>query len=259
MDVELDIDGRLAILRLNRPSKLNAITPTMLPLIADGLDRVERDRGIGALMLTGSGRGFCAGADIGGGEGGYPAPQGPADVRDEMRDLNTIVRRLHRLEKPVVAAVRGPAVGIGWTLALACDMIIASVTARFCAIFLNRALVPECGTIALLAAQVGHFRAREIVYTGRFVEAPEAAAIGLVNEVVADDLLEEHTRGVARRLSQAPGFALALTKQMFNDRVGLDAAFAAELLAAPAAFCADDRAEAVAALGAKRQPEFTGR
>lgn len=258
-ELMVERDGRVALLRLNRPAKLNAVTPRMWSAFADALDELENDRDVGAVLLCASGRGFCAGADISGPPDGYPAPEGPADVRSEMRALSAIVLRLANFDRPVVAAVKGPVVGIGWTLALACDAIIAGDDARFCAIYLDRALVPECGTIPLLARQIGQFRAREIVYSRRFVEAREALSLGLVNEVVPTADLDETALALAKRLADMPGFATALTKQLFNRLSALEDQVAAELLATPAAFSAVDRTEAMLALREGRPPRFTGR
>ena len=259
MEVVLLKEEGVATLRLNRPQKLNAITPSMWIALAAALIDIEHDKSVRAVVLAAEGRGFCAGADISGGPDGYPSPEGPADVRSELADIHRIILRLHNLEKPVVAAVRGAVVGIGWTLALCCDMIIASETSKFSAIFLDRAIVPEGGTIALLSRQIGNFRAREIVYSCRFVLADEALSLGLVNEKTDDAALENRAREIVLDLAAKPTFAIGLAKSLFHlNATNLEEHLAAERSLAPIAFSSKDRAEMVAAAREGRDAVYSG-
>jgi 2-(1,2-epoxy-1,2-dihydrophenyl)acetyl-CoA isomerase len=169
------------------------------------------DDNVRAVIVTGAGRGFCSGADV-----DRMAGQ-PHDLRADrermQRGGHTFIRALHSIEKPTIAAVRGPAVGIGWSIALACDLVVASKTARFSQIFRRIGLAPDGGAIWFLTRRLGMPKAKELVFSARFVEAEEALALGLVNHVVEDDELMSKTEELAAELGEAPTFALGLAKK----------------------------------------------
>src|ERR1700740_1722423 len=217
MSVDLTVEGAVAKVVLNRPEKLNAVTCDMRQSLCDYFAQLRFDDQVRAVIVTGAGRGFCSGADV-----DRMAGQ-PHDLRADrermQRGGHTFIRALHAIEKPVIAAVRGPAVGIGWSIALACDLIVASETARFSQVFRRIGLAPDGGAIWFLTRRLGMARAKELVFTARFVEAEEALALGLVNHVVDDDELMAKTEELAADLAGAPTFALGLGEKFFHRPV----------------------------------------
>ena len=214
MSVDLTIDGAVAKVVLNRPEKLNALSVEMRERLCDYFARLRFDDQVRVVIVTGAGRGFCSGADV-----DRMAGQ-PHDLRADrermQRGGHTFIRALHAIEKPVIAAVRGPAVGIGWSIALACDLVVASKTARFSQIFRRVGLAPDGGAIWFLTRRIGMAKAKELVFSARFVEAEEALALGLVNQVVEDGELMAKTEELAADLAGAPTFALGLAKKLLR-------------------------------------------
>src|SRR5579862_160430 len=203
MTVELTIDGAVAKVVLNRPEKLNALSTEMREKMGEYFTRLRYDDAVRAIIVTGAGRGFCSGADV-------DRMGGDNDLRAGRQRMqagaHSYIRTLHAIEKPVIAAVRGPAVGIGWSIALACDLIVASQTARFSQVFKRIGLAPDGGAIWFLTRRIGMLRAKELVFSARFVEAPEALALGLVNYVVPDGDLTARTEELAADLATGPTF-----------------------------------------------------
>ncbi len=259
MSVDLSIEGAIAKIVLNRPEKLNALTVDMRRGLCDHLARLRFDDTVRALIVTGAGRGFCSGADV-----ERMAGQ-PHDLRADRERMQSgghaFIRALHSIEKPVIAAVRGPAVGIGWSIALACDLVVASKTARFSQIFRRIGLAPDGGAIWFLTRRLGMVKAKELVFSARFVDAEEALALGLVNHVVEDDELMRKTDELAAELAEAPTFALGLAKKLFHAAVGpsLDDYLEIESMVQPQLHMTADNAEGVAAFREKRKPNFVGR
>ncbi|MGH7054381.1 MAG: enoyl-CoA hydratase/isomerase family protein [Stellaceae bacterium] len=257
MSVALTIEGAVATITLNRPDKLNALNIEMRDLLGQYFHRVRTDDKVRAVLVTGAGRGFCAGADIGGMGGDH-------DLRAGRQRFQlggqAFIRTLHAIEKPVVAAVRGPAVGIGWSIALACDLIVASRTARFSQIFRNIGLAPDGGAVWFLARRISMPRLKELVFSGRFVEAEEALSLGLVNEVVDDDRLDARAAALTAELAEGPTFALGLAKMLCHaaGAPSLDDYLAIESLVQPQLHQTADNAEGRAAFREKRRPRFTG-
>lgn len=259
MSVEFTLADGVATLLLNRPDKLNAITDAMWDSLAQHLDRCAADAEVRAVILTGAGRGFCAGADISG-EGRKPRKGGLAGALDAMGDYNAVVGRLYHLDKPVVAALRGPVVGIALTMALCCDWILVSETARLRPAFLNLAKVPEAGIIHRMTRMIGELKTRDIIYRARVVEAAEAVGIGLASRMVADDALMDEATALARELAAGPPTAFALTKRLFRQAHGTFEQFVdAERNAIAIAANLDDAREGMAAFREKRAPKYTGR
>jgi 2-(1,2-epoxy-1,2-dihydrophenyl)acetyl-CoA isomerase len=259
MSVELTIDGAVATIVLNHPEKLNALTREMRTQLSDQLVRLRYDDAVRAIVVTGAGRGFCSGADV------ERMGSEPHDLRADRQRMqqggHTFIRALHAIEKPTIAAVRGPAVGIGWSIALACDITVASRTARFSQIFQRIGLAPDGGAIWFLTRRLGMAKAKELVYTARFVEAEEALALGLVNHVVDDDQLIAKAEELAADCAAAPTFALGLAKKLFHCAVGpsLEEFLEIESLVQPQLHHTADNAEGVAAFRDKRPPRFIGR
>jgi 2-(1,2-epoxy-1,2-dihydrophenyl)acetyl-CoA isomerase len=258
MSVELTIERAVAKITLNRPDKLNALSVEMRDLLGQYFHRVRTDDAVRAVIVTGAGRAFCAGADIGGMGGDHDLRAGRQRFQQGGQ---AFIRTLHAIEKPVIAAVRGPAVGIGWSIALACDLVVASKTVRFSQIFRNIGLAPDGGAVWFLARRIGMPRLKELIFSGRFVEAEEALALGLVNEVVADEQLMERAEALAAELAEGPTFALGLAKMLCNAAAApsLDDYLAIESLVQPQLHQTADNAEGRAAFREKRRPKFIGR
>ncbi|MEX3928729.1 enoyl-CoA hydratase/isomerase family protein [Paraburkholderia sp. BR10936] len=259
MDVELTLNGAVATLCLNRPEKLNALTPEMLQLILGHLDRIEQDPEIRAVILTGAGRAFCAGADIKG-SGAAPPQMSVAHARASMAVYQKIALRLYNLNKPMVAAVRGVAVGIAWSFALCADQLVVSDTAQFIPAFLMRATLPEGGMVHLLARHCGEFRAKEIMYLNRRLTGQEALDMGLASHFVEDGELDAAAAKLAGELAAGPTFSLGLTKQLFRlNTASMEEFLAQELNAVALAVNSEDAAEGRLAAREKRAPAFRGR
>ncbi|MFD6311852.1 enoyl-CoA hydratase/isomerase family protein [Streptomyces nigra] len=245
---------------VDRPEALNALTPGMRDRLLALLDAASADPETRAVVLTGTGRAFCAGADLRGGAAGGERRTG--DVARTLRlGAQRLIAAVLDCEKPVIAAVNGTAAGLGAHLALACDLVLAAESARFIEVFVRRGLVPDGGGAYLLPRLVGPHRAKELMFLGDALGAADAERLGLVNRVVPDAELEDAALGWAVRLAVGPTRALALTKQLVNaswdsDRAG---AFAAEAAAQEINLTTEDAAEGLAAFVERRNPEFRGR
>jgi len=243
-------------LTLNRPDALNSFTVEMKEALLAALKDAARDRGVRALLLTGAGRAFSAGQDL-------KERQGPeaADLGTELRTrYNPIILAMRRLEKPIVGAINGVAAGAGCSVALACDIRLASDRASFMQAFGRVGLVPDTGSSWFLPRQIGYARAAEMVFTADPIDAPTAERIGLVNRVVAGDRLQEEAMALATRLAEAAPLALALAKRGLNRALdtGLEEALEFEAQLQAIAGRSADHAEGVAAFIEKRPPRFRG-
>ncbi|MFF8397433.1 enoyl-CoA hydratase/isomerase family protein [Streptomyces sp. NPDC016172] len=247
-------------LTLNRPESLNALTPEQREDIIRLLSEASASAEVRAVVITGTGRGFCAGADL--------RAAGTAGERlagDVARTLRTGAQRLIAAvldcEKPVIAAVNGTAAGLGAQLAFACDLVLAAESACFIEVFVRRGLVPDGGGAYLLPRLVGPQRAKELMFFGDALSAPDAERLGLVNRVVRDEELEKTARAWAERLASGPTRALALTKQLVNASLDTDraAAFAAEAAAQEINMTTADAQEGVRSFVERRSPEYRGR
>jgi len=248
-------DG-VATLLLNRPDKLNALSEEMYHGIADHCAALDADDEVRAIILTGAGRAFCAGGDVGS-MGGYDVVTG----RKRSQKHRRTVVNLYNVEKPVIAAVRGPAAGIGFSLALASDLIVASESAYFLAAFKNVGIPPDGGAVFFLTQYLGIARAKEIAYTARRIPAQEAKEMGLVTKVVPDDRLEQEARSLARDLASSATYALRLAKRMFQSMYvpTLEMLLEMENLAVCGARLTHEHKEGVEAFKARRQPKFLGK
>lgn len=249
-------DGVLTIL-LNRTEKLNALNRQVLTELADVLRAAEEDASIRCIVLTGAGRGFCSGADLSG-----DGPRDPnASTADVVRKTyNVAIQRIRRIEKPVVAAVNGVAAGAGMSLALACDIRMASEAAWFTNGFARIGLIPDSGGTLFLPMLVGYAKAAELAFTCDRVPAAEAHRLGLVNHVVPAEELMARTHELAARLAAMPTRAIGLTKRAFNHAMmpNLDDALNYEAELQEIAAQTHDHREGVAAFREQRQPQFTG-
>ena len=218
--VELTIhEGGIAVATLNRPEVLNAVDNEMRGELAEVVDRAGHDDSIRALILTGAGRGFCSGGDIKAMEQRMNAPIGAVADRGwrRQRQLHHIVMRLNALEKITIAAVNGPAAGLGADLALCCDFIMASHEASFVMSFILRGLVPDGGGMYFLPRRVGLTKAKELIFTGRRLDSAEMLELGVADRLAAPaDLLPDAIRWAAE-LSQHSPTALGLAKSILNS------------------------------------------
>jgi enoyl-CoA hydratase/carnithine racemase len=246
-------------LTLSRPETLNALTVAAMAELADRLEDAAADRGTRAVVITGAGKAFSAGGDLAFLQ--ELPTMAPARAKEVVYGtFQRVPRAIRAMEKPVIAAVNGPAVGAGCEIAVACDFRIASDRARFGEVWMNLGCVPALGGMYLLPRLVGLAKATELILTGDIIDAAEALRIGLVSRVVAPDALAEAAATLAGRLARGPARAIAVAKAAINR--GLDSNLWAELdttvHAQTMCFTTSDFAEGVRALVEKRAPIFTG-
>jgi len=247
-------DGAVQAITLNRPAVLNALDLAMHERLAAALERAAQPD-VRALVITGAGRGFCVGQDVG------EFPRDAAAVGELLRrHFNPAIRALRALPKPVIAAVNGPAAGAGLALALACDLRLAAASASLVPAFAGIGLVPDSGLSHTLPRLIGSAAAFEWIVSGRRIAAPEAAAMGLVTRVVDDADLAPETATLATALAAGPTAAIGLTKQLIGRSLesSLDDQLEEEARLQAIAAAGDDFAEGVAAFLEKRPPRFTG-
>lgn len=256
-DIEWDLHGAIARIRINRPDRKNALGGDMRLSLAQAFDRASNDNAVRAVMLEAQGDCFCAGADVSA-MGGLSI----IDARTRLQNhTHTMIKKLYAIEKPVVAVVRGPAVGMGLSLVLACDLAIVSDTARFSCIFARRGLAPDTGAAFLLSRLIGHAKAKELIFTSRFFSAQEARQMDIVTEVVKDDDLERYALEYVEKLAKQPTFALAMAKKMlqFSLSPSFDQFLEYEALMQPLIHSTHDYKEGIDSFKEKREANFTGR
>jgi 2-(1,2-epoxy-1,2-dihydrophenyl)acetyl-CoA isomerase len=248
-------DGGVAILTLNRPDALNALNSALRHELLSAVNAARKDQSTRALIITGAGRGFCAGADL----------RGASTEREFRRVLNAeynpLIEAIRALPKPVVAAVNGVAAGAGVSLALAADVVVAAEDARFVPAFNRIGLVPDSGLARTLVRGLGRHRAMEILLGERQLTAGDARDLGLVSAVVPAAQLDEVARELAHRLASGPTRAIGLTKRLVNaaEDASLVDALASEAALQELAGRSEDHAEGVTAFSEKREPRFSGR
>src|SRR6516225_5086079 len=252
-------DG-VATLTLNRPEWLNALSASIMEGLLEALPRLARDSVVGAIVLTGAGRAFCAGGDVKSMAEGR-AERSMEDAVIHLRGRMEVSRLLHEIPKPTIAMVNGPAAGAGLSLALACDLSIAAQSARLVTAFANIGFSGDFGGSYFLSKLVGSGKARELYYLAEPLDAAQALALGVVNRVVADADLPASAIQLAQKLARGPRIALALMKQNFN---AAETGTLAQLLDLEArgqieTGRTDDHKEAARAFVEKRAPIFAGR
>lgn len=257
--VRLQVESGTATILLNRPEALNAWTRRLGEDMLEALEHAATDPGVRVVVFTGAGRAFSSGADLKGGV--EVGPEGKLNVLGQLREAyNPLIGRVRTVPKPVIAKVNGPAVGIGCSLALAADLIVAASSAYFLLAFVNIGLGLDGGASLTLPLRLGHARAFEMAFLGERIPAAKALEWGLVNRVVADEELDAEVAALAGRLVAASPGALQTIKRTVNTRLyaGLDQVLELEAVLQQHRVESADFAEGVMAFLERRPPRFTG-
>lgn len=259
-DILFKKEDGVATVTLNRPDSLNALGGTMREDIIDAIQDVKADKGIGALVITGAGRAFCAGGNVKDMER-MSLEVELVERREFVRNVaHRIITEIRGLEKPVIACVNGHAIGAGCNIALACDMRVASEKAKFGVTFINVGLVSDYGGLYFLPRLVGLSKALELYFTGDVIDAKEAERIGMINKAVPLEELEKTTYELAGRLAKKAPAAMAMIKELLYKGLNMDLATELDLEATAQSIClkTEDHREGVRALLEKREPVFKG-
>jgi 2-(1,2-epoxy-1,2-dihydrophenyl)acetyl-CoA isomerase len=249
-------DG-VATLRMNRPETRNAFEHQLREDLIDCLRRLAEDEQVRVIVLTGSGKAFSAGGDLREIGKGMTLTQAKA----YMEDVTQIIPILWHLDKPVIAAVNGAAYGAGFSIAMACDLVVASEEATFSLAFVKVALVPDLCATYFLPRLIGLQRTKEWVFTGNTLPARELLKLGVINDVVSAEKLDEHVSELASQIAVGPPLALASAKRLLNQSFNLDLSEALRVENETQAQClaSKDHGEGVTAFYEKRPPRFTGK
>ncbi len=260
--IKYDVADGILTITLDRPEKLNAFTERMLRELLDAFDRADTDDAVRAVIVTGAGRAFCAGADLSSGKGTFNySDDATQDTPRTHRDGGGLLTlRIFKCKKPVIAAINGPAVGVGVTMTLPMDVRLASDSARMGLVFVKRGIVPEACSSWFLPRLVGIAQATEWVYTGRIFDAAEAERGGLVSRVLPGDQLLDAARALAREMSEGSAMSVALSRQMLWRMLGADHPMEAHKVDSRAIYAmgrSADAAEGVNSFLEKRPAKFT--
>jgi 2-(1,2-epoxy-1,2-dihydrophenyl)acetyl-CoA isomerase len=246
-------------IELNRPDRMNAWDRQFGVDLLSAIEFAHHDDSVRAVTITGAGRAFSSGADL---KAGFdPTPEGHPDVEVRLREIyHPVIVGIRRLPKPVLAAVNGPAAGIGCSLALACDLVLARESAYFLLAFVNIGLIPDGGSSLLVPARVGFTRASEMALLGERVPAPQALEWGLINRVVADEEFDAEVEALAERLATGPTASYAGTKRQLNAWLysRMDEQLALEASIQQEAAASGDFAEGAQAFLERRPARFSG-
>jgi len=260
----VEVRDRIATIMLNRPERLNALSPQLTDELGDaiaGLARGEED--VRCMVLTGSGRAFCAGGDTGGMPGG--AQERPRrsneEIRRSFRGAQSVVLGLYKLEIPTIAMVNGDAVGAGFDLVCACDIVTAAEHARFMVAYRRIGLIPGWGGAWLYPRRLGLNKAAELMFTGDFMPAAEGQRLGMISLVAPGDQLQDKTMELAARIASGPPISLRLMKLLLykGQTTDLETAMQMAALGSSITLSSEDHVEGIAALREKRTAEFRGR
>ncbi len=255
-----DKEGSVGIVTLNRPEKKNAFSFEMIHGLLDYFSKAELDDSIRSIVMTGTGRSFCSGADLSG-RGGRKDVDTPVGMKISALAYGRVFFAMATLEKPIITAVNGLAAGAGLSIALGGDIVVASEGSKFIQVFVRRGLHPDAGSCFILPRLIGLARAKEMMLFGEDLPAEEALKIGLINRVVPEEKLMEEAMVLAKRLASGPTRAIGMMKKLINRSFELDiqsvldfeAAFQAILISS------EDVQEGISAFLEKRTPEFKGR
>lgn len=223
--IELQVTDGIATVYLNRPEKRNAMSDAMRTEFIEVLEKISSDREIRAMVLTGRGKGFCAGGDVAGMEKRMKAPQGEVAFNGWARQqrVHHTQTLLYTMPKPTIAAVNGAASGLGADTALACDFVMVSPSANFTWSYINRGLIPDGGGMYFLPRRIGLPKAKDLIFSGRKVDAQEALTLGIADQMSTDETLVADAQAWAKNLSQGSATALALGKTILNQTFELSA------------------------------------
>lgn len=254
--IDFTVDSGVATVILNRPDKLNSFNTEMALEVQQALDHCMENEQVRCVLITGAGRGFCAGQDL---EEAI-APDAASIEEHVENKYNPMVRKIRAIEKPVIAAVNGVAAGAGANLAFCCDIVLAAESAKFIQSFINIGLVPDTGGTYFLPRLVGFHRATVLTMLGEKMSAQEAKELGLVYQVFPDEQLMEGAVALALRMAQMPTRGLGLTKKALNMSLNhdLEQQLEVEKELQGAAGRTADNAEGINAFLEKRKPVFTG-
>lgn len=261
MALDYSVQDGVAVVRLDRPEVLNAFDDELGFAALEAVEKASADDDVRCIVITGTGRAFSAGEDLGALQAGYEAGEPPPLGDTLVKRYNPLIRAIRSAPKPVVAAINGVAAGAGASIALACDFRVAVDTAKLSLAFVKVGLVPDSGGLWFLTKMVGAARAWELGATGDAIDAARGLELGIVNQVVAADEFEDAWRSFARRLATGPTRAYALIKELVDSAtiVSLEDQLKTEVDAQTQAGLTKDHLEGVRAFLGKRAPEFEGR
>lgn len=246
---EIDHAG---VITLNRPEKRNAINGTLVEELGECIHHCGTENNVKSIILTGSGKCFCSGGEV--------MERTPSEMKSGLANIHTVFLEIHRIPKPVIAAVNGPAVGAGFALALVCDIVIAAGSASFNPRYIEVGVSPDCGLSYTLPRLIGNKRAAWLLFTGESVDAHRGYEMGFVNQVSADDQLMNAAHSLAMRLSRSATLAIAKTKELIglSWNHSLETQMECERQSIGLLSLTADNAEAITAFQQKRAPEFKG-
>ena len=249
--------GNVSIIRMNHPGSMNSLEKELRSQLKQSLNDFRVDATSRVAVLTGTGKAFCSGGslkELGGGMSAVTSVQ-------YVKEVSEIILLLTSIEKPIIASVNGAAVGAGFNMALACDILIASASAKFSQAFAKVGLIPDLGGLYFLPRAVGMHRAKELIYSARMLSADEAFKMGLVNAVIPDEQLEAHSREYASTMAQGPIRSFELSKSILSRSLELSLSDVLRYEALAQAICmqSDDHKEGVQSYYEKRKPDFSGK